>query len=563
MTAQHLVIGLDGADLNLIQSFGPGRLPHLHRLMAEGVYAPLQSVQPPATLPNWATFLTGVDPGRHGVFDFTTRRGYRVKFTAGSVRESPTWIARLDELGMRCACLFFPGTYPPERLRHGLYVSGWDAPVAFEADRSFVWPPSWYDRLRSRFGVQRFSDVDEFDSEAPGWHERLPAILEQRVALRSRACQTLVREQAWDVFAVYFGESDTAAHHLWALHDPRSPRRPAFVSPTAQDGLARVYAALDRAVGELWRAAGGRACELTIVSDHGFGGSSDRVLYLNRVLEQAGLLRFKRRNPLRPLIFQAKELALTRLPPAMRERIFRFSGTALPSVLESAARFGQIDMAHTQVFSDELNYFPALHLNLRGREPRGIVLAEQEREVVARVEQVLTSLRDPWDGTPVVRAVHRRGALFSGPFLERAPDLLLELHPCAGYSYNLMPSSAAPAACGAFRRLTPDEFLGRKGRSLQGSHREHGFYLAAGPSVRARGPISARIADAAATALARMGVAHDPLAAGRPLSLGDEGPAPSPPGLSLPAGPVSRGASPDSHGEARVADRLRRLGYIE
>ncbi|MBW2548545.1 MAG: alkaline phosphatase family protein [Deltaproteobacteria bacterium] len=66
MTARALVVGLDGFDLKLVHQFGPEHLPNLHALMARGVFAALESVQPPATLPNWTTFLTGVDPARHG-----------------------------------------------------------------------------------------------------------------------------------------------------------------------------------------------------------------------------------------------------------------------------------------------------------------------------------------------------------------------------------------------------------------------------------------------------------------------------------------------------------------
>jgi len=138
MAAGALVLGLDGFDLGLVERFGADRLPNLHSLMSRGAFAALESVQPPATLPNWTTFLTGVDPARHGVFDFTTRKGYQVRFTAGTVREEPTLFTQLDQLGLRCACLSFPATWPPERLEHGVFVSGWDAPVAFEADRSFM-----------------------------------------------------------------------------------------------------------------------------------------------------------------------------------------------------------------------------------------------------------------------------------------------------------------------------------------------------------------------------------------------------------------------------------------
>ena len=84
VTARHLVVGLDGADWDLVEAIGRARLPTLFSLRDRGAYARLLSVLPFATLPNWTTFLTGMDPGTHGVFDFTTRDGYRVHFASGS-----------------------------------------------------------------------------------------------------------------------------------------------------------------------------------------------------------------------------------------------------------------------------------------------------------------------------------------------------------------------------------------------------------------------------------------------------------------------------------------------
>jgi predicted AlkP superfamily phosphohydrolase/phosphomutase len=505
MSARHLLIGLDGAGLDILRALGPEQLPHLHACMARGAYAALRSVVPPATLPNWTTLLTGVNPGRHGVFDFTVRTGYRVQFSAGSVRALPTWISGLDAAGLRCASLFFPGTYPPEPLQHGVYMSGWDAPVAFEADASFVWPRALHREIVERFGPSRFDDVNEFEADAPGWHAQLPAALCRRIERRVELAHWLLRRSDFDVFAIYFGESDTASHHLWSLHDPSSPRRPAHVQASEQDGLARVYRSLDHAVGELLAAAGGSGVELTVVSDHGSGGASDQVLYLNRALSEAGLLRMHARSFSRALVARTKDLALTRLPPRVRERLFRGAGALLPGLLESRARFGAIDMRRTQVFSDELNYFPALHYNLRGREPLGTVAPSEVPALRARIEAALYALRDPSTGKPVVQRIFAREELFHGPLLARAPDLLLELALRDGYSYNLMPSSAAPSGTGAFRRLEQHEYLGRKGRSLAGSHRDRGLYIAAGPSVRAAGEIDAAIADVAATLLARVG----------------------------------------------------------
>ena len=159
-------------------------------------------------------------------------------------------------------------------------------------------------------------------------------------ALRDALEKAMLERQAFDLFAVYFGESDTASHHLWSLHDPASPRRPGQVSAAEQAGLRQVYESLDRAVGALLAAAGGSAVELTVVSDHGSGGSSDKVLYLNRVLESAGLLRFKPRRPGQWAIARAKDAALTRLPPRLRQRLFRSFGALLPGLPADGKRAG-------------------------------------------------------------------------------------------------------------------------------------------------------------------------------------------------------------------------------
>jgi len=563
MGARALVIGLDGFDLSLVEAFGRAHLPSLHALMARGVFAALESVQPPATLPNWTTFLTGVDPGRHGVFDFTTRRGTEVRFTAGTVREVPTLFGRLDDQGLRCACLSFPATWPPEKLAHGIFVSGWDAPVAFEADRSFMWPPSLYDETKKRFGSPTFDDVDEFRADAPGWVERLPAALERRVERKTRWARWLLERQSWDVFAIYFGESDTASHYLWAHHDPRSPRRPAQVSVEDQRGLLRVYQALDRAVGALVQSAGGSETEVTLLSDHGSGGSSDKVLYLNRLLADHGLLRFRALRG--PNGTRLKEIALRRLPPRLRERLFRIRNGWLPGRLESKVRFGAIDMQNTVAFSDELNYFPGIHLNMVGREPQGIVQPEQKLETIMRVRTALLATRDPWNGKPVFRDVVPREALFDGPHLDRAPDLLLDLELDDGYSYNLMPSVLPSPRSGlqsreAFRKLTDEEKPGKKGRSLPGSHRSHGFMALAGPSVQAAGRLDAQIADVSATVLCRLGLSVPSSFKGRVLwdALHD--------GLNLPAEPLSeaRSVAPcPTQNAGLVESRLRALGYLE
>jgi hypothetical protein len=178
--------------------------------------------------------------------------------------------------------------------------------------------------------------------------------------------------------------------------------------------------------------------------------------------------------------------------------------------------------------------------------------------------KALDGLRDPFSGRPVVASVRGREELYQGAFVERAPDLILELalDPGAtgsadGYTYNLASSATAPSGTGVFRRLAPEEYLGRKGRTLSGSHRARGLFIACGPKVQPEGEVQAGIADVAATLLCRMAIAPPPELDGFPLGAVRSGRATR---RLLPGATSDTGAPTD---EARVRDRLRSLGYIE
>src|SRR5215510_5464616 len=154
MGAPLLVIGLDGATLDLVRPWvAAGRLPVLADLMARGAWGPLRSTIPAATFPAWTSLVTGVNPGRHGVLDFTERvpGTHRVRFVNGSYRRAPALWTRLTRAGRRVAVVTVPATYPPEPVA-GVMVSGFDSPLAAAADGSFVHPRSFYPELRRLVG---------------------------------------------------------------------------------------------------------------------------------------------------------------------------------------------------------------------------------------------------------------------------------------------------------------------------------------------------------------------------------------------------------------------------
>ena len=74
MGARLVIVGIDGGTFDLAGAWAEqGLLPNLARLMEKGVWGDLTSTYPPITAPAWSSFLTGCNPGKHGVFDFLVR----------------------------------------------------------------------------------------------------------------------------------------------------------------------------------------------------------------------------------------------------------------------------------------------------------------------------------------------------------------------------------------------------------------------------------------------------------------------------------------------------------
>jgi predicted AlkP superfamily phosphohydrolase/phosphomutase len=550
-----LVIGLDGATLDLVRPWvRAGRLAHLARLMERGAWGPLRSTIPAATFPAWTSLVTGVNPGRHGVLDFTQRvpGTYRVRFVNGSARRTPALWNRVAAAGGRAVVVTVPATYPPEPIP-GVMVSGFDSPLATAIDGSFVHPPALWAEIRALVGRLPFADFQEV-TIGPGWHADALARLLDGIPRRARLVRTLLAREEWSAAMVVFGESDTVAHHFWRFHDPRSPRH----APGSgfEDAVARVYAALDDAVGGLVAAVPPETT-IAVVSDHGMGGAGDRVVHLNRRLADAGLLRFRARGTRARLAAAVRATALAAIPIRFQGAILR----RLPGAagrFEGLARFGAVDWAGTVAYSEELDYHPSVWLNVRGREPEGTVAPADYETTRARVADALGAWTDG-DGRPVVRRVWRRDELYAGPAVAEAPDLLLELAPVDGYSPSCLRSTGPGPA---LRRLAAAELGGGKGRGMNGTHRRDGLFAFAGPGVPRAGECpAADIVDVLPTLLALADLEVPEGLDGRPIA----GALDAPPrwGADVVPAPPAGGVALDAAASRDLARRLAALGYLE
>jgi predicted AlkP superfamily phosphohydrolase/phosphomutase len=545
-----LVIGLDGATFDVIRPLvSEGKLPNLARLMREGSSAELASTVPPVTFPAWSAFLTGLAPGRHGIFDFTQKveGRYRVRFVNASDRAGDSLFRQVTNEGGSVLALGIPATFPPEPVR-GLLVSGFDAPVSAGTDSSSASDPALYDRIAAKAGPWMRPEINESAAEAD-FHERAVGSLLSRIERKTQfALEGLkqLREggkRGPDLFAIVFSESDTVGHHYWRDHDRASPRHDPSASAARKGAITAVYEKLDQACGQL-RAAFGESERCMVISDHGMGAASDRIVHLGRYLEECGLTTRKQASfAAGPLAKAARDTALRHLPPGVAQFIFRRTRGAAAQV-ESAVRFGGFDWTRTQAFSEEANTQPGVWLNVAGREASGCVAAGDYERVRDDVIEALLDWKLSGNDRVVARA-RRREEAYEGPFTSRAPDVVVELALDEGRGLSLVPTPWSDGERTSVRRLSGEELAGGRGRGMNGTHRPDGIFIAAGfETETATADAKLALVDVAPTVLESMG-----------------------------AGPLSHEPDGRARGEGRreytaeeervVAARLRAMGYLE
>ena len=381
-----LIIGIDGGTFDIILPLiKDGKLSNIRYLMENGSHGYLETTMPPMTFPAWTTFMTGVNPGKHGIFDFTERvpGSYMIRFINARARKAKTIWRLISEAGKRVGVMAVPVTYPPEEV-NGFMICGFDAPgVDALGDSSSMYPPELLNDLRQNVGDYIISSniIKEIDR---GRADIAIDIVLKTLGRKADTAKYLYKKEQWDLFMVLFGESDLAGHHYWKYFDPKSPFYMENAHEKCKKAIQFVYEKIDQTIGELIKLAP-RDTVVMLMSDHGFGGSGDSVIYLNKWLESQEFLKFKKRSNglfeylfLKPLMF-AKRYGIKYLPTKIKQNIFR-KQTGVANNMESWLRFSSIDWSQTIAYSEETPYYPTIWLNLKDREPDGIIPLEQRHE---------------------------------------------------------------------------------------------------------------------------------------------------------------------------------------
>jgi predicted AlkP superfamily phosphohydrolase/phosphomutase len=536
-----LVLGLDGADHELVcELVAAGRLPTIGRLAREGTFGPLRSTIPAVTPTAWSSFLTGLNPAGHGIFNFSTnpnRSPQRIE-SAASRAGTPLW-RRLGAAGIRSAFVAIPFTYPAAPI-DGIVVTGYGGP-----ERPQILPETARERILSRYPdlvTAHHPMAERWWEDFAGYTSRLI----EHVAETSGVCRLCLElDPAISVLCVDFMSSDHAGHlgynRLDASHPAHDPAH-------AGDELVQVYEAVDRACDELIDEATrvwGVEPTAIALSDHGMR-PIHWTFHANRWLEENGHLGFRRRSL--QSLKRSRLDALAKLDQRLA-RTTRWYARACDRIPVVPAphpdrAFADIDFGSTRA------YCFATGGQIFLGEASG---ARADPRYGERLAQELGAIRHPATGEPAFD-VHRKEELYHGPYLDKAPELVL-----LPRDERIHVDSSRRAWEHAFERhdrLDPELFYG-----YSGHHGLSGILAAAGPGIRPVSlPDGSEITQLPATVLRLFGLSVEGLD-GPPIEAILE-----PPGADVLAGspdaasPVERSIY-SSEEEARLVERLRDLGY--
>lgn len=553
-----LVIGLDGATFDLIKPWADqGFLPTLRHLLDAGAHGSLRSTIPPMTGPAWTSFATGVNPGKHRLYDWIARDPQSYSFTPVTALDcrAPTIYSLLSQHGRRVCTLNIPMTYPPLPV-NGLMVAGLPAPVA---NQSITYPPELYAEIINAVGDyilypdpgQAYSDsgVDAF-----------LARLYKTTEVRMRTLAYLRQREAWDFTMVVLNGTDTISHALWKFMDQSHPLHDPARFARYGNAIRDYYQTVDGYLAPIVDTLPADTT-LVIMSDHGFG-PFHKFIHVNNWLLQEGFM------ALQPSVLTRLKAALFHRgfsPMNVYDTLMRFGfGSLKREVVRGQGQgllktfflsFSDVDWSRTQAYS--LGNVGQIRINLAGREPQGVVQpgADYERvrdQIIAR----LTTLRDPQTGEAVVESIYRREDLYSGDHLDEAADIIF------------LPRRLEYFGFGEYE-FGSHAIIEAMKRGISGTHRMNGIFLAYGGAIRPGAQTTdAQLTDLAPTILHLMGETAPAHMDGRVLNEV----------LHPNFQPVCRAASPDASAtpmgaltgqgglsleEQKVlAERLRSLGYV-
>ena len=345
-----LIIGLDSAAPNLVFDKWGKELPNLKNLMEKGLYGPLETAHPPITVPAWAVMMSGKDPGQLGCYGFRNRKdhsydGYSIA-NSTSIRYDRAWDI-LSSAGKNIILLGVPQTYPPKPIK-GCIVTDFLTP---STKSDYTYPLELKDEVEKVSGgyvldVENFRTTDK---------EALLERIYNKTKKHFKVAKHLITTKPWDFFMLVEMGVDRIHHGFWSYMDPEHHKY--HKGNPFESAIKEYYIYCDREIGELLSLVPNDTVVM-VVSDHG-ARKMDGGICFNEWLIKEGFLTLKE---------------------------YPSQATPISDV--------EIDWSRTMAWGDG-GYYGRLFMNVKGREPQGIVDPIEYERVRSDLIQKIEAIENP------------------------------------------------------------------------------------------------------------------------------------------------------------------------
>lgn len=421
------IVVLDGGTWNLLYPWiKKNRLPNFSKIIKRGVYGNLRSVIPPITIPAIPAFYTGKNPGKIGLYGFTKDNASLV--SSFDIKDKCIWDF-LGELELKSALINLPLTYPPKKV-NGILITGYPTP---SYDKTYTYPSSLSERLdfpgdivsNERFYVK---DIDNLADEQI-------EITRKRFDIAKR----LVGESDYQFSILFIKGTDVLQHVIW----------------DKQEDILKYYEFLDKIIKE-WIDLN-KGANFFIISDHGFDACPSYKFHLNTWLKNEGCLEYKKGQTDKYIQFmyrQGRRFLPLRIKHSFSKKIRKETpkGEEVPL----------LNMCKTTAFRDGFG----IRLNVSNKD-----------EYKRKREEIINKLKKlSHENTLVIKEIHKREDVYSGPFISDIPDIVFLLNE----NYIASP----PYKNCLFSSI--DKELHFQGAPRTGTHHSsiHGIFIAFGPDVK-------------------------------------------------------------------------------
>jgi len=474
-SAPLVVVQCDAFDPALTARWmDEGALPTLAGLRARGAQGALAGRERVAELGMAMSMYSGVSRIRHGYYDYRQLRpGTYDLYPAAPIDASvlPFWAT----LTGSTVVTIDAGEMTPVPGLAGIQLANW---TAHQSSTRVVppctVPPATVAAVRRAFGpAPRISEF-QLDSRPEDDRAILDSLLD-RVRRKGALVRQYVTKDV-DLVVVGFFEAHTAGHRFWKYHRGRAD------GGDLANALRTVYSTVDREIGALLSHLRTDA-NVVVASLFGMRDEYPTEGLMESFCRQLGYQASPngRRSGVdpRPGSDSFVSRVANVVPGSVRTAISRRLPTEFQERRLTETFRTSTDWTRTLAFSIPSLYSGHIRVNVRGREPQGVVEAGTEyRELIDRLETDLRAIEDPVTSAPAIRAVHRTADLFGEALPELLPDLFVEWEGSTHFRRHVVHPR------GELRQDPPAYFR-------DSFHTLEGFLIASGPDIGARGVVPA------------------------------------------------------------------------